>query len=234
MKNLNYYLFLIGFLVSFPLYAKQTLIFASFDSSIMMDANVRIFKEIYRRLGINIIIKNYPAQRALSLANSGELDGDLVRRADGVSLQSNLIKVPTTFIKGKAVAFSKNKNIILKGWESLKPYKIAILRGHKGSEKHTRAYNPEIINTAEELFYFLHKGRADIIIYPYYAGIIHLKKLGITDIYPLSPPLDEVPIYHFLHKKHADLVPKVDKIIQQIIKEGLPEKIKRQVFEQRK
>ena len=162
------------------------------------------------------------------------LDGDLVRRAEAIDLQSNLLKVPTSFIRGKAVAFSKNKNIIIKGWESLKPYKIAILRGYKGAEKYTRLFNPEIINTAEELFYFLHKGRADIIIYPYYAGIIHLKKLGITDIYPLSPPLDEVPIYHFLHKKHARLVPKVDKIIQQIIREDLPKKVKQQVLEQRK
>ena len=80
MKNLNYYLFLICLLIAFPLYAKQTLTFASFDSSMMMDVNVRIFREIYRRLDIDIIIKNYPAQRALSLANSGELDGDLANK----------------------------------------------------------------------------------------------------------------------------------------------------------
>jgi len=226
MKHLSYVLLcVVSLLFSTPLYAKQTLTFSTFDLGIVTEIHTRIFKEVYRRLGIDIIIKKYPAERALHLANKGDLDGDLVRRAIIVEIAPNLLQVPTAIYRGQATAFSKNKTFSIKGWQSLSPYKVAIIRGHKIAEANTRLFNREIINTPEALFYFLQQDRADTVIYPHVAGMAYLKKFGLTDIYPLSPPLDTVPLYHFLHKKHADLVPKVNKIIQDIVKEGLPKKI---------
>lgn len=230
MKHLICCLFIVCILMSTPLYAQQTLTFSTLDLGIMTEINSLILKEVYKRLGINIIIKQYPAERALHLANNGEVDGDLIRRAVVVKLAPNLLQIPTALYQGRATAFSKNKNIVLSSWKSLKPYRIAIMRGHKIAEVNTREFNPEIINTPEALFYFLQKDRADIVIYPYIPAMAYLKKMEFTSIYPLSESLDKVPLYHFLHKKHANLIPKVDKIIQEIVKEGLPEKITQQVL----
>jgi len=217
-------------LITPPVVAQQTLTFSTLDLGFMIKINRLIFKEVYQRLNIDITIKTYPAERALHLANNGTVDGDLIRGGIVTKIAPNLLKVPTSFFQGKASAFSKNKQIILTGWQSLKPYKIAILRGHKIAEINTKPFNVEIINTPEELFYFLEKDRADIVIFPHLIAPAYLKKLQITDIYALSPPLDKAPLYHFLHKKHANLVPKVNKIIQDLLKEGFIDKMTQQVL----
>ena len=230
MKKLTFIFFISSLLLTPPLYGQQTLKFSTLDLNFMLKINQLIFTEVYQRLGINISIKIYPAERALQLANSGKVDGDLIRGAIVAKIAPNLLMIPTPFFQGKASAFSKNKNITLNGWQSLKPYKIAILRGHKIAEIQTAQLNVEIINTPEELFYFLAKDRADIVIFPQLIASVYLKKLGLTRIYALLPPLSEAPLYHFIHKKHANLVPKVDKIIKDLLKEGFIDKITQQVL----
>lgn len=230
MRYLTSVVFIVCLLHSTSSYAQQTLTFSSFNLGVITKINMRILEEVYRRLGIKIVIKQYPAERALHLANNGEVDGEFARRAIIMQIAPNLLQIPTALIQGQVTAFSKHKVFKIKGWKSLQPYKVAILRGHKIAEANTRQFNREIINTREALFYFLQQDRADIVIYSYLSGIIFLKKNGLSNIYPHSPPLDTGSIYHFLHKKHADLVPKVDKIIQEIIKEGLPEKITQDIL----
>ena len=227
MKNL---ILIVCLLATAPLHAQQTLVFSTLDLSFMVKINRLIFTEVYQRLGIDIEIKIHPAERALHLANSGEVDGDLIRVAMVSKVAPNLLRVPTSFFQGKASAFSKNKDIALSTWQDLKPYRVAILRGHKIAEIKTRGLNVEIINTPEELFYFLDRERADIVIFPYIIAPAYLKKLKLNNIHALVPPLEEVPLYHFLHKKHANLVPKVDHIIQQLLKEGFIDKMTQQVL----
>ncbi|NOQ62898.1 MAG: transporter substrate-binding domain-containing protein [Methyloprofundus sp.] len=227
MKNL---ILIICLFVTAPLHAQQTLVFSTLDLNFMVKINRLIFTEVYQRLGIDIVIQIHPAERALHLANSGAVDGDLIRAAMVSRIAPNLIRIPTSFFQGKTSAFSKNKNIVLKGWQDLKPYRVAILRGHKIAEIKTRGLNVEAINTPEELFYFLDRGRADIVIFPYIIAPAYLKKLKLNNIYTLSPPLEEASLYHFLHKKHANLVPKVDHIIQQLLKEGFIDNMTQQVL----
>lgn len=50
--------------------------------------------------------------------------------------------------------------------------------------------------------------------------MVQVNKLGLDSIRILSPPLERLPLYHYLHEKHKDLVPKVDEIIRDMAESG--------------
>ena len=58
-----------------------------------------IVREAYRRIGVEVEIQKYPAERALRLADQGVADGE-VQRIDGIDKRyTNLIKVPAVRVK---------------------------------------------------------------------------------------------------------------------------------------
>lgn len=217
-----------------PIYShedeKKHLTFSTFELGFFNEVNARIFTEVYRRLGIEIEIKTYPAERAVSLANNGITDGELSRKVIVAKLYPNLLMVPTAYHKPKTVIFAKKNVLPINLSDKSKKYRIAILRGYKSVEYLAKDFLVEHIDTPKELFYFLEKDHADIGIYSQEAGLFYLKALGFNDITVVEPPIESEPVYHFLNKKHAELIPKVDLVINQIIKEGLPEKIMQDVL----
>ena len=43
---------------------------------------------------------------------------------------------------------------------------------------------------------------------------------------PIEPPLQHVPLYHFLHVKHQDLVPRVEELLRAMAASGELEQIR--------
>ncbi len=140
----------------------------------------------------------------------------------------NLIMVPHPVDFGEAMVFTKNKVFPVNGWDSLKPYKIGILRGNKFAEKGTEGMNRLPANTIEQLFEMLDAERADIIVLLRWNGSTTLKKMNLTGIRVLEPPVETMPLYHYLHKKNERLVPKVAAALKEMEKEGLIQKIREQ------
>lgn len=79
-----------------------------------------ITREAYKRIRITVKIPKYPGERALRLANSGKVDGE-VQRIKGIAASyHNLIQVypAINFIEG--TVFTRTQTFIVQGWNSLK------------------------------------------------------------------------------------------------------------------
>ena len=48
---------------------------------------------------------------------------------------------------------------------------------------------------------------------------------GFENIKTLNPPLYSLPLFHFVNKKHEDLIPKITPIMARLLEEGLLEKL---------
>ncbi len=189
-----------------------------------------IIREAYRRMGIDVIIKKYPAERALQLANQGTVDGE-VQRIDGIaSKYPNLIQIypPINYIKG--VVFSKSVDFEVEGWESLRPYKIGIIRGIKFAERHTADMNVLSASDYKTLFNMLDKKRFEIIVSPSLNGKYQIKQLGVKGLRELSPAIMRFELFHYVHKKHKNLVPALSKTLQAMKDAGELEEIRRHVI----
>lgn len=210
--------------------AEETLTITAIENLSHGFITEKILKEAYKRIGIRMEVKGYPAERAMQMANDGESDGELRRPAGMDKEYKNLIMVPQSVDFGEAVVFTKNKVFSINGWDSLKPYKIGILRGNKFAEKGTEGMNRFAANTIEQLFEMLDAGRTDIIVLLRRNGLATLKKLNLTGIRALEPPVENMPLYHYLNKKNERLVPKITAALQEMEKEGLIQKIKDQAM----
>ncbi len=111
--------------------AKEKLVFSTFENSGLTLLQEPILREVYKQMGIEIEIRQYPAERALRTADEGKVDGEVARLAMVQETYRNLIMIPVPLHHLKNVAFAKDVRFPVQGYESLKPYKVVTLRGYK-------------------------------------------------------------------------------------------------------
>ena len=152
----------------------------------------------------------FPAERSLVIANRGvDVDGELGRITGIHEEYPNLIKIPISIMKVQGMAFSKKLDFPIDGLDSLKPYSIAVMQGSKLGAAITKGMNRHFVPSHELLVRMLEKERVELIVTSKFNGLRAFKQANITDFKMLQPPLLEMSIYHYLHKKHKNLVPKI-------------------------
>nr|WP_077753979.1 transporter substrate-binding domain-containing protein [Shewanella psychrophila] len=95
--------------------------------------------------------------------------------------------------------------------------------------------NVHDVDSTEQMMRFLNSGHVDVALTNTIDGVHMIEKLGLDKIQPLDTPLAVLELYHYIHKSHIHLVPKVDAVIKQMTLSGemqhLIEKSEREVIE---
>lgn len=181
-----------------------------------------ILRVVYGRLNIKVEFEDLPGKRALALSSAGELDGEIQRIAGLSRDYPTLVRVspPINYIEPSV--FTTRLHFDVKGWNSIRDYSIGIVRGVGSSEAGTKGMSRVTAATSlESLIRMLDAGRFDVMVTDLFSGLIAVKKLNLQSrIYPLSPPIEKIYIYHYLHERHRDLAMKVGKVIQEMEASG--------------
>ena len=141
-----------------------------------------------------------------------------------------MIKEPVSQIE--AVVFTKDKSFTVQGWESLSPYKIGYVQSNKWVENNTKGMNTEGILKPDSVFKMLEAGRIDIAVLPMGSGITLIKKLGLSDIKILQPPVMITNLHHFINNKNKDLIPKLEAVLAEMNADGTSADIKNRILDQ--
>ncbi len=120
------------------------------------------------------------------------------------------------------MAFIKQgSGVVINSKEDLKRYRLAKVRGVKHTNyitlNMTHVHN---VDSTEQMMQVLNLGHVDVALTNTLDGIQVLEKLGLNNIKPLDKPLADLELYHYIHKKHENLVPKINVIIMQMKKTG--------------
>ena len=193
-----------------------------------------ILKAIYTRANIPMELVDLPAKRAIMDSSQGVLDGEVHRNIKVKDQYPTLIPLQPGINYIEPSVFSKNLDFEVKGWESLKDYRIGIVRGVGTSEDGTKGM-PQVtaVSTLEQLMQMLAEDRIDVAVSDAFSGLAELKRLKLDgQIHLLTPPLQKVEIYHYLHEKHRDLIPTVEKVIQEMQASGELEQLRAKIIEQ--
>lgn len=227
MKKLKiFFAVIIVSFISVSVKAQNKLVFSTINDGIEAKLAENILIQAYRSLGIDFKIVEYPALRAINEANAGHTDGELYRIKGVDAEYKNLLMIPVFLFEVDAVVFTKKLNIEVAGFESLKNYSIAFHRGIKFVEYGSKGMERTIVNSLEHAFLLLNKERVDIVVDTLFSGLDIIKRKNYKTIMVLEPPLKRVDVYHYLNKKHEDLVPKISASLQKMHKEGIIEKEK--------
>ncbi len=176
--------------------------------------------EIFERLDLEHEIIWLPPQRSLLYTSDGTYDGHIARTAAVELKFPELIRVPVNVFDFEFMAFARDPDIQINGWESLLPYSVGMINGWKIAEQNTAgAKSVARANDYGQLLSMLEKERIDIAILDRVMGGWKLKQLGY-DIKVLEPPIVSKPNFIYLNKKHAGLAPKIAAVLEAMKKDG--------------
>lgn len=209
---------------------KPVLVFSTFESRGMSRLFARILKEAYARLGYDVAFVEVPAERALVMANQGRVDGEAGRVPVIEPRCPNLIRVPTSLYTNRVVAFVRSDGIpYVASWDELARYRVGAVLGYKFVGKMTSNMNRTVVSDYAKLFNMLTNGRIDVAVVEYFDVLPALRSLDLKTIRLLQPPLAFNPMYHYLHKRNADLVPRIDRVLRDMQREGRMLEIQREM-----
>ncbi len=199
--------------------AKSSLQITTFDtpySTVM----TRIMREAYKNIGREIDVSMLPGSRAIKLSGLGAVDGELYRIGAISNAYPDLVRVNVAIANLEVRAFSHSLDFITDGWNSLKPYRLAVMQGVKVTEMHTKNMQRIMVNNFHQLFNLLSNERVDLVITTNIAGRIAIKELHLKNIKMLSPAVHNFKVYHFVHKKNRELVPLLTAALTKMKKQG--------------
>lgn len=183
-------------------------------------------QDVFRRLGKKVILHWLPPERSLINANEGLADGDAVRIEGLGKIYPNLIQVPEPVYVGDFVSFAKGVEFVPTGWESLSPYHVAIIRGHKITESNVKGTKSLVqVKELDQLFTLLDKRRVDVVVVERLFGQMIVKQRELRDVKLLEPPLARVDFYLYMHKKHAPMIPQIAGAIREMKRDGTQQRI---------
>ncbi len=191
--------------------------FTTADRSGFLDV---VAGEAFRRVGVELRLVKLPAERGLINANAGIEDGDMVRIAGLEKQYPNLIRVPEKLVDWEFMAFSKDASIP-SNWAAIRQRSVGHIKGWKIFEQNLAG--AERVITADDpaqLFRLLELDRIEVAVYVRWMGLAIIKQLGLKDVRPLVPPLATREMFIYLHKRHADLVPRLADALRALKREG--------------
>lgn len=185
-----------------------------------------IYREAFSRMNMDFSFKYVPAQRASIEADSGKTDGEPARREAHNIMYPHLIRVDESVMVITFAAYSTNSKIKLSGWQSLTGtnYRIDFYRGIPLVPERLRGLpeqNLLELTSHEQALQRLTSGRSDLYIYTEkdMSFLLKNRKDKKIPIYQVGI-LDRYTAYPFLHKKHKDLIPKLEAVLRAMKKDG--------------
>ncbi|WP_406610035.1 substrate-binding periplasmic protein [Agarivorans sp. JK6] len=177
----------------------------------------------YAELGYQVDIVPMPAKRSLHHARDNhDIDAELARTRYASSYLPNHILIPVPVGHITIAAFVKKDKALVTDWQSLQQYRVAGVRGHLFLEEKMRKHNnTQFFNTAHQALTMLGRERVDVVVLPLSLGEYVIKKYWHKQITVVSPALDQVPLYHFLHNKHQDKAAHLAEVLRKFTTEPL-------------
>lgn len=192
----------------------EPLKFAQITNSPDQIVGAAVLKVVYAKAGIPIEIIPLSGKRALLESRQGRLDGEVHRILEIASIHPELLRVPTAINYIEQTIFSKDRSFTLKDCDSLRGKLVGRAIGVKYAEMCTQGMdNVAVFPDSSSLMKSLDKDIVDFAITSHLNGLVQLKKLGINSVVALQPALAKRQLFHYLHKKHKDLIPKIESII---------------------
>jgi polar amino acid transport system substrate-binding protein len=185
-----------------------------------------ILFEAFRRIGVEITFLRAPSARSIVDANNGYTDGNFGRVPGLESRFPNLVMVPEKLDDFQFSVFAKDPKLRLPDWNAIKSFNVAFVSGWIILEKRTAgAKFISQVKDGPALFLLLDQDRTDLIVYDLQQGRWLLKKLGLKNIFPISPPIETSDMYLYLNKKHERLAPALAAALRSMREEGVIQKL---------
>ena len=194
----------------------------------------RIYTEAFRRLGVPVAIPTIPLQRMTEMLDRGEIDGDVGRvHAHGLA-HPEIVRVEESMYDVVFGLFTLDPAIELKQVNDLagKPWSATYVRGAAICERLLRPQLPPesitTIVTDEQGMEMLALKRADFFCSANHtvADVASRERFRKLPAPRLVLSMGTVPLYPYLHRRHAALALRLATVLREMRAEGLIERFR--------
>ena len=179
----------------------------------------------FQRAGVTAVVREVSPERSAVLANEGTTDGDVGRSSGLEKTFPNLVQVPEPVYQYAPTAFSYKRFDVTGGWESLRSHTVCIRRGLRQTEQRTKDLARQVLADEATMLRMLAAGGCDVAIMERNNGLARSAMAAEPPLLRLLPPMEIMPLYIYLHKSHAALVPKVAAALKQMRADGTMHKL---------
>ncbi len=126
------------------------------------------------------------------------------------------------FFKGKPIS----KGIKEIPINTYKNYQVGYVTGWKFYENFTQGFESiDVSVTGDTLFKKLEFGRVAVALFGRLQGIYDVNKLGLSGITVIQPPIKQIDMYFYMHKKHTALSLKFSQKLKELKQNGYYRKL---------
>ncbi|MCM8539716.1 MAG: transporter substrate-binding domain-containing protein [Lentisphaeraceae bacterium] len=177
----------------------------------------QIVVDAYKSIGYKVTFIRMPAVRSMHDSDEGiHADAELTRTFVVQDSMKNSIRIPVPITHIEFCVVTKDKSLVVKKWEDLKKYTVAIINGYVLVQNKTSGKNVLKVENSEQALALLQNDRIQIAVLLKDEASYLINLLGYESIHVLSPPIEKVKVYHYINKKFKNLVPKLTKAFKEL------------------
>ena len=179
----------------------------------------------FQRIGVTAVIREVSPERSAVLANEGRTDGDVGRSSGLDKTYPNLVQVPEPIYQYVPTAFSYKRFDVAGSWDSLRSHTVCIRRGLRQTDQRTKDLTRQVLADEATMLRMLAAGGCDVAIMERNNALARAAMAAEPPLLRLLPPMEVMPLYIYLHKSHAGLVPKLSAALRQMRADGTMHKL---------
>ena len=166
----------------------------------------RVLTDAYAQVGAAPEIRTYPVARSIEMANEGITDAEAWRGPGLDRDYPNLIRVPEPILTLEYRAYTLEKPFPGRDWDSLRGHRVCVNLGEKLIEDRTHDLPRELAHGVDAALKMLKAGRCDVVLSNQFAWLaMDHSDLGTFCVGAAA--IETIPLYHYVNRRHADLVP---------------------------
>lgn len=192
----------------------------------------RIYGEAFSRLGMPLQLVVMPLQRLSAATDQGQIDGDVARVHGYANAHPELVRVEEPVYDVIWALYATNPALRLDRAEDLRslPLRATFLRGAAVCERALKALMPPErlmdVTSDQQGFSMLRLGRSDLHCTADLSAITlqHSAEFRGIDILRRVADIGTFALHTYLHRRHAELAPRLGAVLRQMRAEGLIER----------
>lgn len=186
-----------------------------------------ICADAFKQMGLDAEVRSFPPLRGAIEADAGRIDGEVGRALTYGDDHPNLIRVDESLLSFRVSAFTRIPGLKVNGWDSLKgtSYRVQYRTGYPTFKARLEQILPsQQISSVVDSQTGLQNvalGRTDILVDLEEFGQLQLLRLQnrYSNVYNAGL-VQDTPVYIYLHKRHAALVPRLTAILSKMKSSG--------------
>jgi polar amino acid transport system substrate-binding protein len=179
--------------------------------------SILLMEKAYRQLGYQMKLVVMPLERSAYESNKGQLlDAELSRTAQAAAMLPNMLRVKVPIGHIRITAFSRNPAVKINSWQDLSAWKVDVLRGIYLAKINMQGQKFTEINHIPQAIQRLLSNRTDIAVLLGDETEWLLQQHANQGIYAVAPDLARTEIFHYVHQRHAALVPQLEAALRQL------------------